>query len=210
MKETALVHMEVPAEARHLETSEEIVNLTDSSYDMRTSTFLRWLSLNYIGAATTVGTLVTADPVYLSGAETGAYWLFGIGAAAGIGTAISGIVQAIGSFSDKDIYQNIRDEVAKKAKPISAEEWRESKSMSSYNKSYGIRIRNRSVNNSLVTALLPARMFKKKLVSETVWYEPRTDTFTCESHYMGFAHYTKKIEKFAGRRQTFKTALASL
>lgn len=210
MKETALVHMEVPAEARHIETSEESVNLTNSSYDMKTSTFLRWLSLNYIGAATTVATTVAGDPVYMAGSETGAYWLWGIGIGVGVSTAISGIVQAIGVLSCKDIYRNIRKEVEEKAAPISADEWRKTNRYYGNDGSYGMRIRNRTVKNALYTAFLPTRMFKKKLVSETVWYELRSDTFTRESHYLGFAHYTKEVEKFSGRRQTFKTALASL
>lgn len=220
MKETALVHMEVPEEARLIDETSEVLNLTDNGVDMKTSTFLRWLSLNYVGTAVTFATGFAADimaaTIPVDGAENS---MLGVTVTVGIITAISSAAHGIGLLMEKDIYRNVRWEVRKQAKQISPEEWRQvlgtEVKQTGYpyrnsNKNGRIRIRNRSVRDATITAFLPTRIFKKKLVSETVWYEPREDNFIRESHYMGFAHYTKVTEKFAGRRKSFQAALDSL
>lgn len=220
MKETVLAHMEVPHEARRIsgEPVSQVVNLTPSGPDMKTSTFLRWLSCNYIGAVASTAGIVTANTVM---SET----LLGLSITGTIFVGVSVLAQGIGTLIAPKIHRNIKKEVAKQAKPIEPDEWKNLAYMmkstgdsrySSYapgnssDAEKGIRIRHRGVKNASTTAFLPVRMFKKQMVSETVWYEPKKDSFYRETHYMGFANYTKVTEEFAGHRQSFKAALNSL
>lgn len=220
MKETVLAHMEVPEEARRIsgEPVSKVVNLTTSTADMKTSTFLGWLSYNYIGTVASTAGLVATNYV-----TSDTLMVLSITGAVFVG--ISNLAHGLASMIGPKIHRNIKDEVEKQSKPITPDEWKSLSYMirangddnyygysqgNSSDSSRGIRIRHRGVKNARTTALLPVRMFKKQMISETVWYEPKKDSFYRETHYMGFTHYTKVTEEFAGRRQSFKAALNSL
>jgi hypothetical protein len=214
MKETALVHMEVPEEARLISTSSSKENLTLNTVDMKTSTFLTWISVNYVGAGTSVAAGIASDVI--AGPALDAF-LVPTSITAGIVTGISMVIHGFVTALEADVRNGIKREITSKAKPIAANEWKEAlenqKTRSYYSDSAPsgkIRIRNRSVKMPVLAAFMPWRMFRKTLISETVWYEPHKDNFIRESHYMSFRHCTKTVEEFSGRRKTFRTALESI
>lgn len=200
--------MKLPAEAKLLTTEKGALNLTDS-YDMKTSTLARWIDFNYMGAgAVATAVFIGSTDLFIASNIVSSLGLLGLL-----------VVYALeGNKTMKDFV----DYATKRAMPITSKSWKvwgddsgyyERSSYSSRNLSpnaKGYRVHQRATRFPKLVMFSPLRMFRKKLMSETIWYNPVSDIYTREVEHFGFAHYTSTTETYAGQRAVFRQALASI
>lgn len=192
--------MTLPKNAQLESKREEVVNLTSSSYDMKTKTLGTWISVNWLGAgAATAGFFVFPESQYAT---------FAIPLFLTIFSALSGAIAGFVSLLDNTSLQGPFKAIKR------ANEEDDSFADDLYYGSYGRNNRillKKKVNQlSPFQLFLPLRIFKKQMISEVITYTPRTDTYAKTTSYFTLTGAKKITEEFSGRRASFKKALDSI
>ena len=196
MRKSSLSAVSIPEQAKIIQSVSADMNFSSYEY-MNTGTLIKWSS----------GAIATGYPsaiLMFIDAGSPLPWV------AGVLSAIMGLIGFGGFFtgSGKAMGKNFSD----KSAPVAIGEWKNQKTTqkSNLHVSHGIKVSQRSHGNLLLALLNPARLFRKVLLRETIWYDPALDIFTRERSYMGPFNWVETCETLAGRRRTFVTAVKSV
>lgn len=189
--------MALPKNAQLESKREEVVNLTSSSYDMKTKTLGTWISLNWLSAgAATAGFFVFPEPQYATFAIPMFLTVFSI-----VSGGVAGFVSLLDSASLKGPFKAIKK--ANEEDDSFADDYYDGRNSR-------IVLKKKVNQHSPFHLFLPFRIFKKQLISEVVTYIPRTDTYAKTTSYFTLTGAKKVTEEFSGRRASFKKALDSI
>lgn len=206
MQETSIVPMKIPEHAKLLETTDERQNFS-SSYDTKTSTWVRWIT-GLQTSALTSGVLINV-PV-------DAFNL--VGSIGVVCTSIAGAVGAIGMAiehkSIRAIHQGVKDI---KGIPDYSEWEKKSLKRTTYDhwdsepvSTKGYKVRKSTAKSFTMKFFDPRRMLGGAILSETLWYNPVSDIYTLETQNLRMFNWWITTEQYAGRRKAMSDALNSL
>lgn len=207
MKETSLVHMKVPEEAKLLETKEGIVSFS-GGLGFHLSTVACWVSCTYTGALSTFLLSLGAANEVVGG--------FAVGT--GVTTSVAVVTTGVLALTSHNSFRDYNRETKEMRTAIDPDEWQQWAERTRMSPKYateshlekGYRIRQTATRSILPALLSPLRVFRKSHLTEVLWYNPISDVFTREVLAMGKMNTVMHTEKFAGRRATFKKALNSI
>lgn len=209
MKTTQMVKMDIPARL----VPEEKVEF--EKFDMSRyaggsfNDHLRWNSLNYLGvlfmsASIALNMLTGFEALFLTLSIIS-------GSLTGISLLINGIVLLCGGSQN---ISPLTKEIKGLNKPIALDELEKRTYLSNGNILYltenGFRIKQRAGRVYTARFFMPARFFRKQILSETTWYNPKTDIYLKKQIFLKANTLGRSTETYYGSRHAFKQALDKL
>lgn len=209
MKTTQMAKFDIPSQL----VKQDKVEREDLSLSLASgrdaSNLLKWNALNYTGVAST-GVMIGLNVF------TGFEALFlTLSILLGTATAISMLVNIVTLlFTGQNTLGYVMRNLQNLSQPITANDL-EKQTYSVGNKfgykTYnGIKVKQKTRRFQLIHFFLPVRIFKKQLISESLWYHPVDDVYRKKSVYLTANTLVRDVEIYHGSRYQFKQALENI
>lgn len=209
MKTTQLAKMEIPAQ---LVPQEDVQMETFDVSRYAGGGFvyhMKWNTYNYVGAGATASWFALDAITHLDFLFFPLLLITGL---ATMGSSVTaGLVILLGG---KNNIKDVTSQLKSISKPIAVDEFAKTiykqNGKEVYLTSKGLRIQQKSSRVSAWDFFLPFRFFKKRVYTETTWYNPATDVYLRKRVILKGNVLNRATETFYGPRYEFERALKAM